>query len=189
MILRHPCAAPGCRAAALSLSEPARCIRHVESPEDWYEQFEHRLAGASMSDEERDSERFMARQDFNSLVHHNEVSASLYREWYQRIEPSGERRFKIGELSTFCLLAAAAGIIGNAAYDALKALVRRLGRSEEQAFETMVTPETYEEIRRGQHGNEPALLELSEGMSMLVRRRYWIVVRAGERTNDDRTAT
>lgn len=176
MIKRELCGATGCRAAALPLSTPPRCRRHVVSVEDWYDDFRHRLAEMSLSRAEHETEVLLALQDVRGLVHIDPVASQLYTDWYSRVEPAGERRFNIGDLAVFCLMAAASGVVGNVAYDALKAIVRSINENATQCFGTMVTPENYDELRTELHPGEGAQFEVTEEITVSIRRRYRIFV-------------
>ena len=181
MIPRQLCSIPGCGIPALSLSDPPYCRAHIGSLEDWYEHFSGAIDSIDASESDREMERFLAKKEFSSLVYRDSVAAELYRDWSERVEPSGSRKFSIAEIASFCLLAAASGVVGNAAYDAIKALLRRLNPKNELMLERMVSPEKYEEIRRRLHSGDSARIEVSEDIEILVRRRYRILVEREER--------
>jgi hypothetical protein len=163
---------------------------HVESPEDWFEQLAEKLESSDIDTEERESELRLARQEIRSLVYRDEIAGQLYADWYRRVEPEGKRKYSIGDVTAFCFLAAASGIVGNASYDALKALTQLLLKARASRLESTVSPGKYEDLRRRLHDGKPSTLELKEGVALLIRRRYWILVKTGDpETKDPDAAT
>jgi hypothetical protein len=73
-------------------------------------------------------ELFTAKTELGSLAYRDPVAGALYNDWYRRVEPAGEQRFSAAEMGKFALLAAASGIAGNAAYDAIKNIIRHSQR-------------------------------------------------------------
>jgi len=176
MIERHYCAIPNCKVPALLFSEPPRCITHTSNLEDWYDRFEEVLSAVEMSSSEREWEQLVARNVIAGEVFREPVAAELYGHWARRADPHGTKRFRIAEIGSFCLLAAASGILGNATYDGVKALVRRLCEADEPVFKRFVASERYEEMRHRLHPHAPPVVGLSDEVEAVVRRRYRILV-------------
>ena len=163
-------------------------MAHVASPEDWFDQLLHRLVSSDIDAGERDFELLEARGQFTTLVYRGEITGALYQDWYRRTEPEGKRRYSITSLASFCFLSAAAGIMGNVAYDAMKVLVRRLLSRRVKLFEDTISPAKYEELRAQIHAGNPATVTVDETVALLVKRRYWILVNTGEPKSTDHGA-
>jgi 5'-3' exonuclease len=83
--------------------------------------------------------------------------------------------YSISDIALFLLTAAASGVVGNVAYDALKAFVARLGKTEERLFEEIIIEEEYESQRIATHTINANGSEITTETERIITRRHTIL--------------
>ena len=117
----------------------------------------------------------MAFHEARARVLSEPIVSELYTDWYDRVEPERTRRYSIGNVATFCLMAAGSGIVGNIAYEAVERLIARIDKRAGRQFESMVAKEKYLEIRSRLH-TRVASSEITAEITIVVRRGYNLLV-------------
>ncbi len=98
---------------------------------------------------------------------HRAVGEGLARIFFTEFEQrekeaaGGNVEFRFVDAVYFFTVAAASGVLGNLAYDALKAIVRTVRRPKQEIgslkFEVVISRRTYNRLRRARHAGTKAL--------------------------------
>ncbi len=104
---------------------------------------------------------------------HRAVGRGLARTFFREFEEKekaaegGNVEFRFVDAIYFFAVAAANGVVGNLAYDALARIVRRVRRSEQEVgggvrFEVVISRKTYNRLRHQKHSGAKASRNCSE---------------------------
>jgi len=161
------CTSDGCPTPALVLSDPPSCPNHIADFEEW------------ISRVEREPDTYLSALARESYVMIAEDFGPVSSRFYHKAagEPPPNVAYRLTDPLVFCALAAASGVIGNVAYDALKALVGRLiGTKRETLVEEKITSEFYERVRTEIHGADPPKNQLPEFVKREVELKHRLII-------------
>jgi hypothetical protein len=190
--LDRPCPIDGCDWNALPFSEPARCPIHIDDLERWYDHAIAISAGLA-SDNTSDASgmkamimRAMLKNLYRESLLHRPYCGGLYQSFKHSVDPRDKVAFSFADVIYFSLAAAASGIIGHLAYDAVKGVIKRIGEkneatSLEQTFEETVAISQYEEFRIKENGEGDPLIEVDTIIQTDIERKYKLIVRDNEK--------
>ena len=143
-MINPKCSQPGCEQSALILTDPPRCFEHEHDIDTWYERMSSRF---KRTDSAADNlEALVARATLFNLyresIFRDREGATLYKDYKNRIEPSDDVQFSFADVVYFVIAAAASGIIGNAAYDAIRAFLSKFPGSRRltENFNYLIIP-------------------------------------------------
>ena len=152
------CSFDGCDAPALVLSAPPACLRHVADFDQWYEHLQEVLRSAPYELPSCLTSPF-GKELYRESLFRLPEAAELYADFKKRVDASEDVQFYFVDAVYFALMAAAAGVIGNASYAVVKGLLKKMTCSDGQLsgwFMRVVRIEKYEEIRLRVHeGGRP----------------------------------
>lgn len=178
------CEVQGCTGPGLMFTEPVRCSVHVRDLDEWFESAKPRFM--AMGEPAGQILASLASEVYKSALIQRGPSRTLYAEFKNEIDPRPEVSFSFENLVYFAIGAAASGILGNAAYDSVKMLVRRLSRKTSapvaERFDQVVTVARYERLRIERYGQQQPTGDLEERVVLEIERRYRLLVtEEGER--------
>jgi hypothetical protein len=174
---RH-CDFQGCGSPALVLSEPPRCFEHIEDPNTW---FSGLLSKRSDPDIDVEALRHAIRRSHDlyreALINSSTASKQLYKDYCNRLDPTGKTAFSVTDVAYFCIVAASSGITGNFAYDVIKTIVKSLLKKHnskviEEQFETVIQPKYYEKLRVENHPDGTTVTEVTRGIELTISSRF-----------------
>lgn len=181
------CGASDCEGGALPFSEPPRCSLHVEDLNAWSETAEARAAPLPEDTPGRADALALAQKVREATSEGDSISEELWEDLAEDLErresPQGRTaRFSYGADTMFFIAVAVHGIVTNAAYDGLKALLRRIGRRIKQSkfanlFGETVSAAKYEDLRQRQNPGLPPGKEPSADFVLEVELKYRVTVR------------
>jgi hypothetical protein len=97
----------------------------------------------------------------------------------KQVDPSDKYAFLFQDVVYFVLLAAASGIVGNAAYDAIKNALTKINTKKynlEEEFNKVVDLMKYEELRRLTHTDKSPHIEIDVEIELKIRRKYYLLM-------------
>ena len=179
---RVTCSHDGCSLPPAWYTDPPLCRRHRGPLDEWYAGVKRRSGKRSNWAEGL------------ALPHSMYLSESVARgpahtffhDYYRRRQGGRRVAFSLADMAYFCAAAAASGVVGNLAYDALKNLIARIRTPQreiiggETAFEAIVEEQTYERIRKHLHGRARAL-DGSEELEEKITIKYKLMVTRKQR--------
>ena len=178
---QQPCSSAQCDAISLPLTEPPLCHIHVPDLDAWYETA---LANRCAVNGARTS--YFRGEDFLHEMYRYALASqglrrTLYEEFEKRKRVGAAVAFSFQDVVFFIVAAAAAGIIGNLSYDALKKLIRRVIASQKTRDETIkILPEVISEQRYrelAESSQNEVIIETEEEIELKLRRTYRLVMR------------
>ncbi len=100
----------------------------------------------------------------------------FYTHFKQRLDPSNKKEFKFSDIVYFILTATASGVIGNAAWEAVRTVLRKFreqgGDARLERPEEIVSVEFYEQCRIKVHGKQSAMESLSVDVERMLEFKY-----------------
>lgn len=122
----------------------------------------------------------MASNLYEAAILQHPIRGVLYREFKNEIDPQEGVHFQFENLVYFVIAAAASGIVGNLAYDAVKAILRRLTwRNQDELterLERVISEVRYERLRSQKHSVLPPSSEPNEVIVREIRTKYRLLV-------------
>jgi hypothetical protein len=105
------------------------------------------------------------------------IDRALHQTYIDRITPDGKSYFHLDDIIFMTIAAAASGIIGNLAYDALKCVIKRISKegkpvSDTERLVTIVRPSDYEFWRVLMHDGRPPRSEVDEELIRTIEQKY-----------------
>lgn len=183
------CAHRGCSRPPLWYTDPPTCRRHMGSLDEWFAQVKRR-SGKRYSpgvrhqmylyeSVRRGPGRIFFREYEDRAKHERGPGQAASRGAVER----GGRvvAFHLSDIVFFCAAAAASGVIGNFAYDALKAFLARIRAPRREliggtvSFESIVEKRTYNRIRRELHGGKRPVTS-NEEIERSIETKYELMV-------------
>jgi hypothetical protein len=187
------CEFKGCDNPALPLSSPPLCSVHIPDLDSWFISFREQLTSLDVPEDASETSRAildfvhglaleMGSELYNSALLQDPLCGELYKEFKNSIDPRDEVQFSFDEIVYFLIADAASGIVGNLAYDALKEIIRRISKRENDAklieqYEKTVFFTKCESLRIERHGSLPSSVEAKAEIEAEVKTKYHLIVR------------
>jgi hypothetical protein len=144
----------------------------LDDVDQWYEQAIIAFAEAQPSVAARKSKEHFVRSLYVGEFFVDPIFRRLYSSYEKKCAAGRDVSFKFADIVMWVLSAAASGIVGNLAYDALKTLVRRLTRKKDAFFERIVSLKIYERERTRIHGDDVKPVVSDKTTETKIRLRY-----------------
>lgn len=186
---KTPCEFKGCEGLALPLSTPPLCAVHVNDIDGWYVNFRTQLASLNVSEKVSGINEMiygfslsMGHELYKSALLQNPIRSELYKDFKNRVDPREEVQFSFDAIIYFVIAAAASGIVGNFTYDALKEVIRRIGKKKNDSkmvncYESTISVTKYESLRVNQHHDSPPSLEITPDIEVELEIKYSLIIR------------
>jgi len=121
----------------------------------------------------------VAKNIYRESLLRDPIGVKLYKHFKEQVDPNDKYDFLFLDVVYFVLLAAASGIIGNAAYDAIKKALTKIHTKKyklEEEFNKVVDLVKYEELRRLTHWDESPYIAIDIEIELKLRRKYYLLM-------------
>ena len=180
MFKKQNCYFDSCNCSAIPFSHPPSCSFHIQDIDSWFESLDGKLSTIDMDEDRKLLTLIISKDIYKNFFFKESNFIELYRDYKNKIDPNDKYQFLLDDIIYFILIAAASGIVGNFAYDAIKKLVHRIGNKTEkldEKFKATINSEKYEELlKRCNHEGNPNI-EIDIEFEIKIEKKYRLLIR------------
>lgn len=184
---RARCSVVRCKRNSMILSEPPLCSHHVKDLDGWYNELPSRIEAIG-GDELQDAMVLGVAHDQYRilLVLQTPEASSMMKRFEKNLARGEDARFYLTDIVYFAVVAAATGILGNLAYDALKRLLKRITQDDEasRALEDVASEVFYEIRRKRRHKSRAGSTIVNRELEISLKIRYRLLVQRWDGKGD-----